>query len=169
MLFMKYLIIIALSFSAFTTFAAKPLSWEKNFPERKAWSAVVYNLLSSELFPAFNSAKDAEKICPGYSDLSDQERIQVWAELISATSYFESTWNPANLLQQNTKDNQASLLDPAINLEFGMRVLADQISKKGSVIISSGAYWDSLKENGKHSKVPQIIKMVSETGLCSQN
>lgn len=63
-------------------------------------------------------------------------------------------------------DLKKTILDPTINLECGLRILANQISKKGYVILSSGVYWAVLKDGGKYSKVDSIISMVRKTGLC---
>lgn len=63
-------------------------------------------------------------------------------------------------------DPKKTILDPFINLECGLRILANQISKKGSVILSSGVYWSVIKDGGKYSKVDAIIEMVAKTGLC---
>lgn len=64
------------------------------------------------------------------------------------------------------KDAKKTILDPYINLECGMRILANQIRKKGTVILESGVYWAVLRDGGKYSKVNPIIGMVRQTGLC---
>jgi hypothetical protein len=64
-------------------------------------------------------------------------------------------------------DPKKTILDPYINLECGLRILANQITKKGNVILSSGVYWSVIKDGGKYSKVQPILKMVSDTGLCN--
>ena len=190
------------------------LSWEKNHPERKEWSAFVSELLSAELFEAFDLAKDATRICPKYETLARDQRIAVWSELISATAYYESGWSPVSRMTETTmgtdpvtkkqvvsegllqlsyqdvpnygavlkyplcriewqKDrsldltsSKKTILDPLINLECGMRILASQIKKKGNVILASGVYWAVLRDGGKYSKVPAIIGKVRQTGLC---
>ncbi|MBK8202454.1 MAG: hypothetical protein IPK68_09140 [Bdellovibrionales bacterium] len=55
-------------------------------------------------------------------------------------------------------DAKKTIFDPAINLVCGLRILANQIQKKGYVILSSGVYWAVLKDGGKYSKVDSIIK-----------
>lgn len=64
-------------------------------------------------------------------------------------------------------DPKKTILDPYINLECGLRILANQVRKKGAVILSSGVYWSVLKDGGKYSKVDSIIAMVAKTGLCN--
>jgi hypothetical protein len=196
-----------------TEFAA--LSWEKNHPERKAWSTFVFEFVSAEVFEALDGAKDAKRICPKYEVLSRDQRILVWGELISGMTYFESGWSPTSRMTETTmgtdpvtgkqvasegllqlsyqdvpnygsvlkyplckiewaKDKSLSLtdpkktiLDPFINLECGLRILANQVQKKGSAILSNGVYWAVLKEGGKYSKVDSIIAMIAKTGLCN--
>jgi hypothetical protein len=63
-------------------------------------------------------------------------------------------------------DPKKTIFDPAINLECGLRILANQIQKKGNVILSSGVYWSVLKDGGKYSKVDSIISMIQKTNLC---
>lgn len=63
-------------------------------------------------------------------------------------------------------DPKKTILNPYINLECGLRILANQVKKKGSVILSSGVYWAVLKDGGKYSKVDSIIGMIAKTGLC---
>lgn len=190
------------------------LSWEKNHPERKAWSTFVSELISAELFETLDTAKDAKRLCPKYEVLAEGQRIQIWGELISAMAYYESGWSPTSRMTETTMgtdpvtgkqvvsegllqlsyqdvpnygsvlkyplckiewakdeslsitDPKRTILDPYINLECGLRILANQIRKKGSVILSSGVYWAVLKDGGKYSKVDSIISMVAKTGLC---
>lgn len=190
------------------------LSWEKNHPERKAWSDFVFSILEGELFSFFDSAKDSRRICPRYSELQKSQRVQVWGELISAMAYFESGWSPTSRMTETTMgtdpvtgkqvvsegllqlsyqdvpnygsvlkaplckidwqkdrslpvtDAKKTILDPFINLECGLRILANQISKKGFVILSSGVYWSVIRDGGKYSKVQPIIDMIAKTGMC---
>jgi hypothetical protein len=190
------------------------LSWEKSHPERRPWSSDVFLLIGEELFLDFDSAKDAKRVCPKYESLQRQQKISMWAELISAIAYYESGWNPASRMVETTMgtdpvtgkqvasegllqlsyqdvpnyksilkypackidwqkdkglsltDPKKTILDPAINLECGLRILANQIRKKGYVILSSGVYWAVLKDGGKYSKVDSIIRMVRKIGFC---
>lgn len=191
------------------------LSWEKNHPERKAWSEFVFSIFENELFGAFDSAKDAKRICPKYAGLTRSQKILIWGELISAMAYFESAWSPISRMTETTMgidpvtgkrvesegllqlsyqdipnygsvlkyplckvdwqkdknlsatDPKKTILDPYVNLECGLRILGNQITKKGNVILSSAVYWSVIKDGGKYSKVQPILKMVSDTGLCN--
>lgn len=190
------------------------LSWERNHPERKAWSKFVFELVSEELLEVLDSAKDAKRICPKYEVLARDQRVLIWGELVSALAYFESGWSPTSRMTETTMgtdpvtkkqvvsegllqlsyqdvpnygsvlkyplckiewtkdkglsvtDSKKTILDPYINLECGLRILANQVQKKNLVILSSGVYWAVLKEGGKYSKIDSIIAMVEKTGLC---
>lgn len=191
------------------------LSWEKNHPERKAWSDFIFELIDGELFTSFDSAKDASRVCLKYSNLTKGQRIMVWSEFISGIAYYESDWSPTSRMTETTMgkdpvtgkqvasegllqlsyqdipnygallkypackidwqkdkslavtDSKKTIFDPIINLECGLRILSNQIQKRGSVILSSGVYWSTLKDGGEYSKVDSIIAMVGKTGLCN--
>jgi hypothetical protein len=78
------------------------VSWEKNHPERKAWSEFVFGIFEKELFDTFDSAKDAKRICPKYAGLTRSQKILVWGELVSAMAYFESGWSPTSRMTETT-------------------------------------------------------------------
>lgn len=185
------------------------ISWEKKKPENKIWTLFVYDLISTELFGSFDSAKDATRICPKYKSLSKEQKVTVWTEFISAVAYYESGWKPTSWMTEKTMgkdpitgkqvrsegllqlsyqdiqwaeyckfdwskdkklgvdDPSKTIFDPFLNLDCGLRILASQIKSKGKVIVSNGVYWAVLKDGGKFQKIPQIIGMVSKTGLCN--
>lgn len=167
------------------------LSWEK-YPENRPWTIFVNNLISTEAISVFNTAQDIKEFCPKYFGLDMGDRVHVWAEMISAISYYESAWKPGTkfdepklgypslgLMQLSYEDlpnhpyckfekgnPDKSILDPYLNLDCGIRILKTQISRKGKIVIRSGAYWSVIKEGHKNNKVPLIKKMVLATGLC---
>lgn len=57
-------------------------------------------------------------------------------------------------------DKTRTILDPFINLEFGIQILARQIERTKKIALESGVYWAVIKLNGRYSKLPGIIKMV---------
>lgn len=66
----------------------------------------------------------------------------------------------------DVKDVKKTIFDPFVNLECGIRIMANQIKKKSYVILESGVYWAVLHDGGKYSKVSAILGMVKQTGLC---
>lgn len=165
------------------------ISWEQ-YPENKLWSDFAYNLLDKELFTSFDKAQDATQFCPKYQSLTRQQKIYVWVELLSTVSKYESSWKPATvfnepaplnypsigLLQLSYEDHAGypycpakggkDLKDPLVNLDCGMRILANQVNKKGKIILSSGVYWSTLKSGGTYSKIPQIVAMTKKLPYC---
>jgi len=67
-------------------------------------------------------------------------------------------WEADKNKDQN--DKTRTILDPYINLEFGIQILARQVERRKRIALESGVYWAVLKINGKYSKLPEIIKMV---------
>jgi peptidoglycan hydrolase-like protein with peptidoglycan-binding domain len=67
-------------------------------------------------------------------------------------------WNADKNLPE--KDIRKTIMNPKINLEFGINILAKQIRRTGKVILINGVYWAVIKENGKYQKIDQITLMV---------
>ncbi len=175
------------------------LSWEK-YPENRAWTKFVYELLDSELFPVFDKTSDVFRFHLSYNTLTRAQKIHVWAEMISQICWHESKWNylaritetsmgldpitgkqvaSEGLMQLSYQDAKnypelgikfdwehdkgldlrnpnRTILNPYLNLEAGMRILARQIEKRGSIIVSEKPYWSVLDENGSNSKIKEI-------------
>lgn len=180
------------------------LSWENTHPERSAWSRYIY-LNIKDLWGNLSKAQDMGIFCPKYSSLSDELKIQSWAELIVGIAYYESGWKPNSWMTESTmgtdpvtgkqvksegflqlsyqdvinisaakecgidwsKDKGLSVDDlnktifsPEINLRCGIRILADQVRRKGKVVLPSSVYWSVIKEGGKYQKISSIATKV---------
>lgn len=59
-------------------------------------------------------------------------------------------------------DPRKTILDPYRNLECGIKIMAKQIAKKGSITLSSGVYWAVLKIGGKYGKINEIAAMTKK-------
>lgn len=70
-------------------------------------------------------------------------------------------WSKDKLLKNN--DPKKTIFDPEKNIKCGVKILARQVEKYGSITISKGAYWSTLKIDGRHSKIDKI--KVSLKGL----
>lgn len=57
-------------------------------------------------------------------------------------------------------DKTRTILDPIINLEFGIEILAWQVEKTKRIALDESVYWAVIKLNGKYSQLPEIIKMI---------
>lgn len=64
------------------------------------------------------------------------------------------------------KDPRKTILDPFKNLYCGVGIMARQIKNKGSITVSSGAYWAVIKSGGKYQKITAIADMVKKLSFC---
>ncbi|XGC82054.1 hypothetical protein ACES2L_06095 [Bdellovibrio bacteriovorus] len=96
----------------------------------------------------------------------------VYSEGLLQLSYQDIQWAPycqfnwAKDKNLSGKDPSKTILNPIINLDCGMRILANQIKNKGKVILSSGVYWAVIKDGGRYQQIEKIISKVRQTGLC---
>jgi len=63
-------------------------------------------------------------------------------------------------------DPKKTILDPYINLTCGVRILSQQVKRKGFIVVSSGAYWAVIKENGRYEKIDEIAAIVNSLKMC---
>lgn len=178
------------------------MAWD-NLDKRKQWSKFAWNLVGGELWPKFSKMTDGSKLCSKYDSLTTDQKKEAVVEMIIATAYFESGWDPTSrmfestmgyysegLLQlsypdmewakyckfdkkkddklyPNPKDPNRTILDPIINLDCGIRIMADQIEEKKKILLDRGVYWAVLKINGKYQKIAQIKGRTEvATGFC---
>ncbi|MGZ3770076.1 MAG: TIGR02594 family protein [Bdellovibrio sp.] len=164
---------------------------------QEEWTTHLTGLIKDKIL-ILETASDIEKIRPDYHSLSRENQIKVFVELIKATCYFESGYNPkAASVDVGTKENKDTwsvgllqmsvvdqsnyglrfgysyedLLKPLPNLTLGVAVLAKQVAKHGKLIIKRGEpglYWATLCEGGRYDKSASIIKRVQELKFESQ-
>ncbi len=78
-----------------------PLAWESSqFPERTEWSYLLYDLVFENL-DSLDLATDANYFCPNYNNLNDYQKVNFWAQLVSAVSYYESSWKPTTRFKED--------------------------------------------------------------------
>jgi hypothetical protein len=173
-------------------FGYLPLSWEKNHPERAAWSkSLIAQVVDA--WSQLREPKDMDRFCAKYSSLFTEQRIKVWAELFVAMAYYESGWNPKSAsVDVGTKDDRDTwsiglwqmsvidqesyklplgykyehLLEPGPNGDLAVRIMARQIERRGTIVVSSSPYWAVIKEGGRYQKINQIAAMVSALPFC---
>ncbi|MGZ5279800.1 MAG: transglycosylase SLT domain-containing protein [Pseudobdellovibrionaceae bacterium] len=63
-------------------------------------------------------------------------------------------------------DPKKTILDPYINLACGVQILSRQVKRKGFIVVSSGAYWAVIKENGRFEKIDEIAAIVNSLKMC---
>lgn len=148
------------------------------------WTTGVLPTIKEHL-STLSKAKDIESIYPGYSKLTEQNKALVWVELFKAMCKFESGFNPLSssvdvgvagkrdtysvgLLQMSVVDQSNlgiklgykydDILDPVKNLILATRVMANQVAKRGLVMIDKdnkgnpGTYWAVIKVRGMFDK-----------------
>lgn len=79
--------------------------------------------------------------------------------------YCKFDWSKDKLLSATSP--QKTILDPFINLDCGIRILADQVKRKKLIAMKSGVYWAVLKEEGKYTQIPNIKKVVQKISFCN--
>jgi hypothetical protein len=171
------------------------LSWEKNHPERAGWSKALWSEIDTR-FDSFNKASDASAFCPKYASLTRNQKINVFAEMVVWTSYYECAWNPfdgsqdvgiandkdtwsVGLLQMSVIDQESykmpfgysygDLQDPAKNLHLGLAIMARQIDRKGKILIprgETGVYWSTLHPGGEYDKSDSIKSHTQSLVFC---
>lgn len=97
---------------------------------------------------------------------------QVKSEGLLQLSYQDKEWAPwcqfdwskDKLLSQN--DPKKTIFDPYINLSCGVRIMANQVVKKGLVFPSKG-YWAVMNTSSKYGHVSDIkARVLKYAGAC---
>lgn len=174
----------------------EPLSWtSEQYPQRDNWSDALFNFVGQNI-STLSQARDITSFCSNYNSMSRDQQINTWAAIISATTFYESGYNPLSysvdvgnpsnrdtwsvgLLQLSVVDQKSfginygysftDLQDPIKNLEFGVAVMARQISLRGLIMIPagmSGVYWAVLHPGGRYDKSYSIIQMTKKLSFC---
>jgi hypothetical protein len=174
-----------------------PLVWESGqHPERAEWSARLKEMVKENL-DRLDLARDLQTFCPALERLTRAQRINLWADLIAATAYYESGWNPRSysvdvgtnddadtwsvgLLQLSVVDQSSyrlkfgydfnDLQDPIKNLRLGVAILAAQIERHGLILIPvghSGLYWATLHPGGKYDQTARIAERLRHLDFCA--
>lgn len=78
------------------------LSWEKTDSRRAEWSKFVFETIERLFDSSFYLCTDMNIFRSDYNSLSRHQKINVWGELISAISYYESGWNPTSRMVETT-------------------------------------------------------------------
>lgn len=63
-------------------------------------------------------------------------------------------------------DPNKTILNPITNLDCGVRILARQVSRRGTIILSTGAYWSVIKSNSQYNKLNEISALVQTLDFC---
>lgn len=117
-----------------------------------------------------NPPKDLSNVCPNFASLSDDEKSNVWVAIFDSMSMAESGHDPnvhyaesfgvvsRGLLQISWASarghgghcsgaNSTNLHDPSFNLKCGVKIMEDQIQKRGALFPTPSYYWSVLNHS----------------------
>lgn len=98
-----------------------------------------------------------------------------YSEGLLQLSYVDKEWAPFckfdkkndDKLYPSPTDPRRTILDPFINLDCGIRILANQIDSKKKILLDRGVYWAVIKIGGKYTKIAEIKAQVEKNaGFC---
>lgn len=103
--------------------------------------------------------------------------VQVWSEGLLQLSYQDMRnhpeikgcgidWSKDRYLAGT--DPRKTILDPLINLDCGVRILANQVKRTRRIVLSSGIYWSVLKEGGKYRRISEISAGTKKLKFCQE-
>lgn len=99
-------------------------------------------------------------------------RQPVYSEGLLQLSYQDIQWAPWCKFNWNVDkmlsatDPKKTILDPFLNLDCGVGIMAKQIKSKGAIVVSSGVYWAVIKSGGRYQQINNIQSMVKALSLC---
>jgi hypothetical protein len=91
--------------------------------------------------------------------------LQLSYQDIQGFPFCEFDWNKDKNL--SSTDPKKSVLDPYKNLYCGVGIMAKQITRKGLITVSSGAYWSTLKSGGRYQQISGIAAIVKKLSFCN--
>lgn len=83
-------------------FKMEPLLWEAVNSASRAWSTFAFTLLAGDVHSLVQKVRDMNRFCPKYQVLSDEQKINAVAMLISAMVKFESNFDPLMRYREST-------------------------------------------------------------------
>jgi hypothetical protein len=92
----------------------------------------------------------------------------VYSEGLLQLSYCDKTWAKFCRFdweadkKLDPKDPKKTILDPIINMECGVGIMANQVARKGLLAFTKNNYWAVLRPEGKYGKVPEIKARVKK-------
>lgn len=98
------------------------------------------------------------------SQVASEGLLQLSYQDITGWSFCEFDWNADK--KYSLTDPRRSILDPYKNLSCGIKILAQQISRKNIITLGSGAYWAVLKGNGKYQQIAGISAITQSLPFC---
>lgn len=98
------------------------LSWEYHFPDRINWSNFIFKTIENLLDTHFLFCEDIINFRPDYNSLTRQQKINIWAELVSAICKFESGWKTTSWMPETNFSNKDSVTKLPVKSEGLMQL-----------------------------------------------
>jgi hypothetical protein len=77
------------------TYTPVPLMWEKVESNGMLWSAFTYQIIGNDVANVLlPGTQDVSLFCTNYANLSNSQKINFWAYLVSVLAKMESSFNP---------------------------------------------------------------------------
>ncbi len=83
---------------------------------------------------------------------------------VSYRNLCEFNWSKDQFLSDT--DPKKTIFDPYLNLRCGIRIMARQLERKGSLTLSIGVYWSVLKISGRYTKINEISAITKSLTFC---
>lgn len=92
-------------------------------------------------------------------------KLPVYSEGLFQLSYQDEQWIKCGFDWEKDKtlspeDPKKTILNPALNIDCAVRIMARQIKNKGEVLLFSGVYWAVIKQMGRYQKIDGIKNRV---------
>jgi len=78
--------------------------------------------------------------------------------------YCEFDWNGDRAL--NDDDLNRTMINPRAQIKCTVGILADQVSRRGRIVINEGAYWSVLMDGHRNQRIDGIRRMVMRLPMC---
>lgn len=139
-----------------------------NFQRANVWAALFSGVANYE--SAYNPLTRFQESTMGTDPITrkpvySEGLLQLSYQDIQAYPFCEFDWNKDKSLSATSA--QKTILDPLKNLYCGVGIMAKQITRKGHITLTSGAYWSTLQSGGRYQKISGIQNIVKKISFCN--
>lgn len=149
-----------------TSFCPRYNSLDNN-QRANAWAQIFAAI--SKFESAYSPVSRMQETTMGTDPVTNRP---VYSEGLLQLSYQDIDWAPwckfdwSKDRNLSSTDPKKTILDPYINLNCGVGIMALQIKNKGRIVVSSGVYWAVIKSGGRYQQISAIQGMVKALPLC---
>jgi hypothetical protein len=83
-------------------YALFPLAWEGHAKGSVSWSQFLYSTILTNAPALLAGSSDVTQFCANYPQLTNNQRANFWAYLLSQVSYYESSYDPTSRYVETT-------------------------------------------------------------------